>query len=92
MENQANSDTITPTKDQGQTAVPIDQLSYEEAYLELEEIVNALENNEKTLDEAISLFERGQELIQHCNGLLNHAELKVQQILANELIDFKTVE
>jgi exodeoxyribonuclease VII small subunit len=59
---------------------PIEQLSYEQAYAELEEIVDGLETNQKTLDEAMSLFERGQALAQYCTALLEQAELRVRQI------------
>jgi exodeoxyribonuclease VII small subunit len=39
---------------------PIEKLTYEEAYAELDSIVTALESGEQSLDEALSLFERGQ--------------------------------
>lgn len=58
----------------------IQSMSYEQAYTELEGIVDGLETNQKSLDEALALFERGQALAKHCAGLLDRAELKVQQI------------
>ena len=58
----------------------IQSLSYEQAYAELEEIVYGLETNQKTLEESITLFERGQALAKYCAGLLDQAELKVQQL------------
>jgi exodeoxyribonuclease VII small subunit len=58
----------------------IQWMTYEQAYKELEEIVNGLETNQKSLDEALALFERGQALAKHCSGLLDRAELKVQQL------------
>ena len=39
---------------------PVEELSYEEAFAELETIVNVLEGEQNPLDEAMSLFERGQ--------------------------------
>lgn len=57
-------------------------LSYEQAYAELEEIVSSLEANSKSLEEAMSLFERGQALAQHCAALLDQAELRVRQLSA----------
>ncbi|RPJ38731.1 MAG: exodeoxyribonuclease VII small subunit [Chloroflexi bacterium] len=62
------------------TSQDIQSLSYEQAFAELEEIVYALETNEKSLDEAIALFERGQALAKHCAGLLDKAELRVRQL------------
>ncbi len=62
----------------------IQSLSYEQAFAELEEIVYGLETNQKTLEEAIALFERGQALAKHCAGLLDQAELKVSQLSQQE--------
>ena len=58
----------------------IQSLSYEKAFAELEEIVYGLETNQKTLEEAIALFERGQALARHCAALLDQAELKVHTL------------
>ena len=58
----------------------LQSLSYEQAYAELEEIVYSLEANQKTLEESIALFERGQALAKYCATLLEQAELKVQQL------------
>ena len=68
---------------------PLDELSYEQALAELESIVAALETNDRALDQTIALFERGQELARYCAGLLDQAELKVQQISGAELADFE---
>ena len=61
----------------------IDKLSYEQAFEELEGIVDALEGEIKDLDQALGLFERGQALSKHCADLLEKAELKVQQLTDN---------
>ena len=61
----------------------LDKLSYEQAFEELEGIVDALEGEIKDLDQALSLFERGQALSKHCAELLEKAELKVQQLTDN---------
>lgn len=58
----------------------IQSLSYEKAYAELETIVYKLETDSKTLEEALSLYERGQALAQHCAQLLDQAELRVRQL------------
>jgi len=58
----------------------VQPLSYEKAFAELEEIVFGLETNQKTLEEAIALFERGQALAKYCASLLDQAELKVSQL------------
>jgi len=58
----------------------IASMNYEQAFAELEEIVFGLESNQKTLEEAMSLFERGQALAQHCANLLDQADLRVRQL------------
>jgi exodeoxyribonuclease VII small subunit len=58
----------------------IQSLSFEQAYAELEELISGLETNQKTLEEAITMFERGQALAQRCAGLLDQAELRVRQL------------
>jgi exodeoxyribonuclease VII small subunit len=61
----------------------VDQLSYEQAYGELVKIVNTLETDQSTLDEAIELYERGQGLARRCAELLDQAELKVRTLTGN---------
>ncbi len=67
---------------------PIGALTYEQAFTELEAIVAILESDKRTLQETLSLFERGQELSRYCAGLLDQAELKVQQLSGETLTDF----
>ena len=59
---------------------PIEGLSYEQAFAELETIVAALESGDRALDESLALFERGQALAKRCAGLLEKAELKVRML------------
>jgi exodeoxyribonuclease VII small subunit len=65
-------------------AIPIEKLSYEDAFAELETIVAALETNQRPLEEAMTLFERGQALAQHCAALLDQAEVKVRVLSGEE--------
>jgi exodeoxyribonuclease VII small subunit len=71
---------------------PIEELTYEDAFVELEEIVAALESGEQPLEEALSLFERGQKLSKHCTELLAKAELKVQELSGETLVPFQEGE
>jgi len=73
-------------------SLPIQELPYEQAFAELEAIVAALESNQQTLDESMRLFERGQALAQHCNSLLDQADLKIQQISNAGLASFDLPE
>jgi exodeoxyribonuclease VII small subunit len=63
---------------------PLEDLSYEEALQELEELVNTLETGENDLQKTLLYFERGQALASHCISLLDNAELKVKDILKGE--------
>jgi exodeoxyribonuclease VII small subunit len=62
----------------------VEELNYEEAIQELEEIIATLEQGENTLDEALALFERGQALSRHCTSMLDSAELRVQQLTSED--------
>ena len=58
----------------------IANLSFEEAYAQLEEIVTRLEAGNLPLEETVRLYEQGQALARRCEELLEAAELRVQQI------------
>lgn len=60
------------------------ELTYEQAIKELENIVSKLENSEVSLEESISLFEKGTELVKICNCKLNTAEQKFTQLLKED--------
>ena len=57
-----------------------ENLNYEKALTELEEIISSLENEPSGLKKSVGMFERGKALIQYCQKLLDSAELKVQQL------------
>ena len=76
---------ITMTQDQ----TPIEDLTYEQAFAELEAIITALEGEERNLEDTLTHFERGQALAKHCMALLEKAELKVQQISGEGQIPFE---
>ncbi len=67
---------------------PVEQLSFEQAFTELNSIVEALESGQHTLDEAVQLYERGQELARRCASLLDQAELKLQTLAGKQLDEF----
>jgi len=69
-----------------------EDLTYEAAFAELQAIVDALEGEQRPLDEAIALYEHGQTLAKYCAGLLEKAELKVRQLSGNQLTDFEPGE
>jgi exodeoxyribonuclease VII small subunit len=71
---------------------PVEGLTYEAAFAELESIVAALESEQRSLEESMSLYERGQALLKHCVELLDRAELKVKQLSGDKLTDFEEAE
>ena len=69
-----------------------EDLTYEDAFAELESIVEALESEQRPLNEAIALYERGQALSKHCAALLEKAELKVHQLSGSDITAFEAGE
>ena len=67
----------------------VEDLSYEEALAELDQVVSALENEQSQLEDAIRLFERGQALAARCGVLLEAAELKVKQVVGEDVVAFE---
>ena len=55
-------------------------LTFETAQKELEQIVERLERGEAELDEAIALWERGEELLRFCLNRLETAEGKIEEL------------
>ena len=55
-------------------------LTFEEAQRELEQIVERLERGEADLDEAITLWARGEELYKLCLGRLDAAQGKIEEL------------
>ena len=56
--------------------------SFEDAQRELERIVERLEHGDAPLDEAIALWERGEQLYKLCVGKLDTAQGKIEELSA----------
>jgi exodeoxyribonuclease VII small subunit len=78
-----------PKSSNQKTERTIEELSYEEALAQLEEIVSALESEQNQLEDSIKLFERGQALAARCSVLLEAAELKVKQVVGEDELPFE---
>jgi exodeoxyribonuclease VII small subunit len=61
----------------------IKTMSFEQALKELESIVDRLEKGDVELEASILIYERGEALKTHCEGLLRKAEAKVEKIALN---------
>jgi exodeoxyribonuclease VII small subunit len=57
-----------------------DERSFEQAQRELEEIVQRLESGEASLDEALRLWQRGEELYRFCREQLDSAGGKIEEL------------
>jgi exodeoxyribonuclease VII small subunit len=54
--------------------------TFEEAQAELEQIVERLEQGQASLEEALSLWERGEQLYALCRGKLDAAQGRVEEL------------
>jgi exodeoxyribonuclease VII small subunit len=54
--------------------------TFETAQRELEEIVHRLESGHASLDEAIALWERGEELYRFCAAQLDSAQGRIEEL------------
>ena len=58
----------------------MEELSFEEAFAQLEAAVTALQDGKLPLERALQYYQEGMKLAQYCNELLQKAELSVQQL------------
>ena len=63
---------------------PISEMTFEQAMSELESIVTQLEKGDVSLEDSISLYEKGAELKKRCETKLKEAEQKVAAITLDE--------
>jgi len=68
---------------------PIDDMKFETALAELENIVSSMEGGKLELEASIAAYRRGMELMKHCQGQLADAE---EQIRILENGQFKDVD
>lgn len=59
----------------------MEELTFEQAYGQLERITRDLEAGDLPLEKALALFEQGAQLAELCDRLLHAAELRVRQIV-----------
>ena len=61
----------------------VKDMTFERALKELEAIVERLEKGAVELEESITIYERGEALKEHCDGLLKQAEARVEKLTFN---------
>ena len=64
-----------------------EEMTFEAAFAQLEEIVDKLEVGDLPLDDALALFERGQRLAAFCGTKLDEAELVVHKLSASGMLE-----
>jgi exodeoxyribonuclease VII small subunit len=57
-----------------------DERTFEDLQRELDELVERLERGDVQLDEALALWQRGEELYRACVARLDRAELQIEEL------------
>lgn len=70
----------------------IENMAFEEALAELEEIVRKIDTGQEDLAKAVESFERGVLLKNHCESMLQNAKLKIDKITQSSLGEVQTTE
>lgn len=60
---------------------PVEELSFKEASIELEQVVRSLESGDLELEDALARYARGVELLKSLRERLSNAEQKVKVLL-----------
>ena len=76
--------------DNGHAPAPPEELTFEQAYAELETTAQALQQGQLSLDETLRLYERGSVLARTCLQKLEAVELKVSQLLSRDDATYAT--
>ncbi len=63
--------------------------TYEEAFMEIEELISRLEKGELSLDDTLKYFEQAVRLVTYCKNILDGAEQKLAVLLETEEGDLK---
>lgn len=61
-----------------------EEMSYEEAMTQLEQIVEQIENNELGIDELTSKLKQAQRLLKMCKDKLTKTDKEVEKLLGKE--------
>ena len=63
------------------------EISLEEVFAQIEEVIAHLETEEITLEESFQEYSRVMQLLKHCNNAIDRVEKKVLQINENGGLD-----
>jgi len=76
----ANDATSVANTNDAATDPAIASLSYEEAIGQLERLVESIERGDIGLAESLAAYRKGEQLLRHCKGMLDRAELTVREL------------
>ncbi len=68
----------------------LENIDFEEAYAQLETLVERMEHGDQSLEASLADFERGVALMKHCHGVLKNAEQKVDILVKDNEGMFST--
>ncbi len=63
-----------------------EELTIEEAFAQLEELTQKMENSQTSLEDSFALYQRGMELLRFCSGKIDRVEKKMLQINEDGII------
>jgi exodeoxyribonuclease VII small subunit len=75
---------IIPLRGVRMNGSPLDQLTFEQALAELEQIVHQLEDGETSLEESLARYEAGIHLVKRCLQQLAQAEQRIQLLAGQD--------
>jgi exodeoxyribonuclease VII small subunit len=67
-------------------------LRFEEAIAQLEAIIDRIESGEVGLEECLTQYEQGMNLIKYCRGVLSKAEQKIAELAPDAKGELQVVE
>ncbi|HEX9180901.1 MAG TPA: exodeoxyribonuclease VII small subunit [Burkholderiales bacterium] len=73
-------------------AAPPQPRNFEDALAELENIVSGMEGGQLSLEQSLTAYKRGAELLQYCQKALADAQQQVRILEANTLQNFSGAE
>ncbi len=65
-----------------ETAEP-EEVSLEELFSQLEELLQAMDDREVSLEDSFALYEKGMQMVRRCYDKLDQVETKMKQIAAD---------
>lgn len=72
------------TGDDAASRAPADDIGYADALRELDGILRELEGDDVDVDRLVERVERAQQLIGLCRDRINHAQMRVRDILGHD--------